>query len=61
MEMENMMEALARSKKMVCELRTCHVKSIGLASPPGLAYKSGFQRAILKAVEEAFKGYCAPS
>ena len=36
MEMENMMEALARSKKMVSELRTCHVKSTGLALTPGL-------------------------
>ena len=36
MEMENMMEALARSKKMVSELRTCHVKSTGLALTLGL-------------------------
>ena len=39
---------IKRSKKMGSELRTCHVKSTGLASPPGLAYKSGFQRAILE-------------
>ena len=28
MEMENMIEALARSKKMVSELRTCHVSCV---------------------------------